>query len=326
MAKEPRIRARGLARRVARRVVRVPNHVLSGLAELLPARRRSGPLVSVIIATYNRPKNLRIAIRSALEQTYRDLEVLVVGDGCTDDTEQVVRSIADERVRWLELETNSGSQSLPNNVGLAAARGTYVAYLGHDDVWLPGHVAALVGAMERDSLDAATTRSFWIGPPGSDALTVSGAGLFSNRSVAGPPSALCHRLDIVERTGGWIDYRELPADRAPDDEFIARVNAASAGRRALRRVGVIKLPAAWRRDFYRSDEASEQAEWFRRSRAPRRLVVGLLMGAITTDLRGRRITLPTDDLEPRPGEHVVDAWRRLKGLPERGGAPPTPSS
>jgi len=313
MAKGPRFHVRELLRRV----VRVPNHLLSGLLELLPARRRTGPLVSVIIATYNRPRNLRIAIRSALEQTYRNIEVLVVGDGCTDDTEQIVRSIADERVRWLELGTNSGSQSLPNNLGLAAAQGTYVAYLGHDDVWLPGHVAALVGAMEHRSLDAASTRSFWIGPPGSNALRLSGAGLRSNRSVAGPPSALCHRLDIVERTGGWTDYRELPADHAPDDEFIGRVNAASVHVRTLRRAGVIKLPAAWRKDFYRSDDASEQADWFRRSRRPRRLIVRLLVRAIATELRGQRATLPTDDLALLPGEHVVDAWRRVKGLPKR---------
>lgn len=195
---------RSRASQLARGIDRLPNHLLSALAEFAPTRSVSGPLVSVIIATYDRPANLRLAVDSALLQTYRNIEVLVIGDGCTDGTEQVVRSITDERVRWFSLETNSGSQSLPNNLGLAQARGTYVAYLGHDDVWLPGHLQALVATMEREALDLATTRCFSIGPPGSNALSLSGAELRARRQVTIPPSALCHRLDIVGRAGGWI--------------------------------------------------------------------------------------------------------------------------
>jgi glycosyltransferase involved in cell wall biosynthesis len=291
-------------------------NALSAFAEFFPTKLKSAPLVSVIIATYNRPRNLEIAIESVLRQTYQNFEILVVGDGCTDDTKQAVKGIKDDRVRWLALKENSGSQSLPNNLGLAQARGTYIAYLGHDDVWLPNHLSALMRSMEKSSLDVATTRCFSIGPPGSNALILSGPRLIERQGFT-PPSALCHRSDIVKLSGNWIDYKKLPPNYPPDVEFIDRLNSASARKRSLRQVGVIKLNAAWRKDFYQSEGALEQAHWLQRSRRPHRLVFFLLAKASLWAVLPPQIKLPTDGVSLRTGEHLVDAWRRVKGLPER---------
>jgi glycosyltransferase involved in cell wall biosynthesis len=74
-------------------------------------RAPDGPLVTVVIATYNRSAVLRYALASALRQSYRRLEVLVVGDACTDDSSEVVASFGDPRVRWINLPSNSGSQA-----------------------------------------------------------------------------------------------------------------------------------------------------------------------------------------------------------------------
>src|ERR1041385_1945984 len=101
------------------------------------------PRVSVIIPTYNWSSVLRYSIRSALWQTMQDFELIVVGDGCTDDSAEVVASFQDPRVSWHNLPSNCGSQSIPNNKGLELARGQYVAYLGHDDIWLPQHLEIL---------------------------------------------------------------------------------------------------------------------------------------------------------------------------------------
>jgi len=77
------------------------------------------PRVTVIVATYNWSTVLPYAIASVLDQTMRDFELLVVGDGCTDDSEQVVAGIRDPRVRWINLPANTGHQFGPNNRGLS---------------------------------------------------------------------------------------------------------------------------------------------------------------------------------------------------------------
>src|SRR6266540_368634 len=113
------------------------------------------PRVTVLIPTYNWSSVLRYALRSALSQTFTDFEVVVVGDGCTDDSESVVASAGDARVRWINLPGNTGHQSGPNNEGLRQARGEIIAYLGHDDLWLPHHLAVLVDAIDATGSDVA---------------------------------------------------------------------------------------------------------------------------------------------------------------------------
>ena len=90
-------------------------------------------LASIILPTYNWSAVLPFSIASALDQSFGDFELIVVGDGCTDDTEAVVRSFADARIRFVNLERNSGAQSAPNNAGVELARGRWIFFLNHDD-------------------------------------------------------------------------------------------------------------------------------------------------------------------------------------------------
>src|SRR5688572_29309589 len=96
------------------------------------------PRITVIIATYNWSTVLPYSIGSVLGQSLTDFELLVIGDGCTDDSEQVVSGIGDPRVQWINIPRH-GHQSGPNNEGIRRARSGYIAYLGHDDLWLPHH-------------------------------------------------------------------------------------------------------------------------------------------------------------------------------------------
>lgn len=179
--------------RAAKAATLIPRFVWN--AHVHPKPRRT-PLVSVVIATYNWSSVLRHAIRSALWQTYPSLEVIVVGDGCTDDSADVVRSLGDPRVRWDNLPQNTGSQSLPNNRGVELARGEYVAYLGHDDLWLPTHLAHLVSALQQSRVGLGWSSVEAIGPPRSNVRRVTGLRWK-------PPSAVLHRRDVVEVVGGW---------------------------------------------------------------------------------------------------------------------------
>ena len=300
-----------------KRANRLVGHFFTLLHTFHDSSSRHSPLVSVVIATYNKPETLVWAIRSILAQSYQRFEVLVVGDACTDDTEKQVQDFNDPRIIWFNRDQNSGSQSLPNNLGLEYAKGKYIAYLGHDDLWLPNHLETLVSEMERRKLDVATTRCFMIGPPGSNALYLSGPGLIGTSRIAVPPSSLCHTKEIVSLAGPWIDYRELPPTVAPDAEFVNRLSQLTERRKSLRTASVIKFNAAWRKGSYLSHNADEQMQWFSRTMNHRRLVRGLVGQALSLELFPRKTTLPTDSLILERGEHIVDGWRRIKGLPPR---------
>jgi len=107
------------------------------------------PRVTVIIPAYNRARYLGEAIRSVLEQTFRDFELLVVDDGSTDQTAELIGSISDPRVRYLPQSHRGISPSL--NAGLRAARGECVARLDSDDCWLPDMLESLVAVLDSRS-------------------------------------------------------------------------------------------------------------------------------------------------------------------------------
>lgn len=220
----------------------------------------SAPRVSVIIATYNRSAVLRHAIVSVLAQTFGDFELLVVGDGCTDDSASVVAGFADPRVRWFNLATNSGHQSAPNNEGLRQARGELIAYLGHDDLWLPHHLESRIAAIDAGA-DLAAGLTEIVGA-GERHLDIAPQGLTYHPGIWLPPTTLMHRRIVVERIGTWRDYRELRID--PEADLIERAVAAGFKLVILGRLTAVKFPAAMRRNVYRSSDDSEQASWLAR--------------------------------------------------------------
>src|SRR5205814_4707411 len=94
-------------------------------------------LVSVILPTFNRAHCIGQAIDSALQQTYRDLEVIVVDDGSTDETHQLIkRKYGDlESVKYI-FQENMGVGAA-RNTAIRAAKGEFIAFLDSDDIWKP---------------------------------------------------------------------------------------------------------------------------------------------------------------------------------------------
>lgn len=102
------------------------------------------PDISVILPTHNRSEALEPTIRSVLSQTYRSLELIIFDDGSMDNTLAVAHRFAqlDDRVTVMSSPHASGGPARPRNAAIAAARGRWLAFIDHDDVWLPHRLHA----------------------------------------------------------------------------------------------------------------------------------------------------------------------------------------
>ncbi|MBG0827875.1 CDP-glycerol glycerophosphotransferase family protein [Planomonospora sp. ID67723] len=118
----------------------------------------NAPECSVIVITYNDAARLPRAVRSVLDQSLRNLEVIVVDDASTDDTEQVVRELqeGDQRVRYLRMEGNSGGCGAPRNAGVATARAPYAMFLDSDDRLSMHACKSMLLEIERTGADFVT--------------------------------------------------------------------------------------------------------------------------------------------------------------------------
>jgi glycosyltransferase involved in cell wall biosynthesis len=243
----------------------------------------SPPRVTVIIPTYNWSSVLPYSVGSALRQTFSDFEVLVVGDCCTDDSEAVVKAVNDERVRWINLPVNTGHQSGPNNEGLRQARGEIIAYLGHDDLWLPHHLSSMLAALEAGAdLAFGMTERITPGLP----RTAVPVKLSYTRGDWLPPTGVAHRRRVTEDVGGWGDYRALTVP--PETDLWRRASARGYKFVFVPRLTALKFPASKRPGVYRDTPHHEQAEWFERVVGERDLealeLAGLLASAVNVQV------------------------------------------
>ena len=92
--------------------------------------------ISVIIPTFNRGNLIRNSIKSVLNQTYKNLEVIVVDDGSTDNTKDVVDKLEDERIKYIKLEENKGGSNA-RNIGIQNSIGKYISFQDSDDIYYP---------------------------------------------------------------------------------------------------------------------------------------------------------------------------------------------
>lgn len=138
----------------------VTNSIKSGTGispkEAIPGQKP--PKVSVIIPTYNYAHFVKEAIQSVLNQDFDDYEIIVVDDGSTDSTPEVVAQFG-RKVRYIRQE-NMGLSSA-RNTGIKAAQGEFIALLDADDIWLPGFLSATIARMEAEPYLGAVHTGFY---------------------------------------------------------------------------------------------------------------------------------------------------------------------
>jgi glycosyltransferase involved in cell wall biosynthesis len=243
------------------------------------------PKVTVIIAAYDCSHLLQLGLASVLAQTYSDFEVWVVGDCCTDDSEQVVASLGDPRVHWCNLPQRVGSQSGPNNEGLRRAQGEYIAYLGQDDLWFPWHLESLVAAIEENNLDFVHALLAIMRPDqGAEGIGSPGTADSYGRCFV-PPSGWLHRRNIIERCGHW----PLPGKLPGGVDFVLQRRAFLAGCRfaGTGQLSVIKFPSPFWKTYLRSDRNPQQIYFARLQADPVGLQRELLTELVVEAVRRR---------------------------------------
>ncbi|MDJ0702073.1 MAG: glycosyltransferase family 2 protein [Leptolyngbyaceae cyanobacterium MO_188.B28] len=168
------------------------------------------PTVSVIIPTYNREKLVCKAIKSVLQQTFSDFELIVVDDCSADQTQAAVEQFQDPRIRYLRHEKNAGECGA-RNTGLSAVQGRYVAFLDSDDEWTPQKLDKQVARFEQAPKEVGVIYTWLQVINEQDQVlrlrkpTVQGRLhddlLYGN--IIGTPSTLMVKSDYLQKTDGF---------------------------------------------------------------------------------------------------------------------------
>lgn len=194
------------------------------------------PLVSVVIPTHNRADLLLSAIRSVLKQTYTSWELIVVDDGSTDATAEVMDPfLRSNRDQIKYIKKKNGGCASARNAGLKAATGDYLCLLDSDDLFMPAKLEVQVGLLERypstgfvysDAFEFdALTGHAWL----SRVANQGGQGDFALQHFMtnhARPGALLYRKSILDRVGGFREdfrYNE-------DSHFLQRIALLEDGR------------------------------------------------------------------------------------------------
>lgn len=267
--------------------------------------------VTVAIATYGRGRHILPTLRSVQLQQFAGFEALVVGDGDTSGAGEAVAALGDPRFRFVNLPERIGAQGGPNNRALDEARAPVIAYLGHDDGWLPDHLSALLSTYAGGAaiVMSGIATIFAAG----EAPRVRGlfAGLRSAfvDDVVAPPTALSHRTEGFPR---WRARSEVGT--GADVDLVARAMGGGLAAASTGRITALKWNAMTRYLSYVVPSSDEQADAVAAIEAGRG--ADLAQEALEAANAAGRVMLP---VPPPVGDHAAGARRsdeaRGLGLP-----------
>lgn len=208
-------------------------------------------LVSVVIPVRNREKTIQRAIDSVLRQTYSNIELIVIDDGSTDNTVEKIRLYQDRRIRLICLKEHRGANKA-RNIGIADAKGDYIAFQDSDDEWIPEKLVTQISYMKRNMFDACYSAYFRHIGDETEIIPLE----YKNRekyeknikevlkqgNSIGTPTLVIHKNVLVKMNGEGFDEK-LP--RLQDYDFAIRIAKCVA-------IGYIDIPLV---HAYRSDNS-----------------------------------------------------------------------
>ena len=238
----------------------------------------AAPLFSIVLPTHNRPDVLHFAIRSVLAQTIRDFELLIVGDGCTDQTAEIVKGFDDARITWFDLPKAPNFGYANRNIVLRQVRGKYIAFMAHDDLWLPDHLERFIPVFERPGIELAYSQPVWVSPDGKitptifnlvdDALTLEM--FLAKKTNRIPAACVVHRRQCLDRYGYWDD--SLP--REGDLDMWGRIIKGGGRQNVayLRAATCLHFRADWKKKNSILDEEIVGKEHYETARAVQKIL------------------------------------------------------
>lgn len=160
----------------------------------------AAPFFSIIIPTFNRSQRLLVAVQSVQQQTFKDFEIVVVDDGGSDDSKEMLRQLNDPRIKYLRQE-NAGP-SAARNTGIAAAIGKYFLFLDSDDSLTPGVLQAHHHALLANGAQLSFSYASYLNERGEEFVRIKPS---TNHGAFGPRLSGAFAIDasLLGQVGGY---------------------------------------------------------------------------------------------------------------------------
>jgi FkbM family methyltransferase len=200
------------------------------------------PLVSVIIPVYNAERYIGRTLESILNQTYKNVEIIVINDGSTDKSEQIISNYQNEKIKYIYQENRGCSAA--KNTGLAYAKGDFIQYLDADDLLSNDKIEKQVELLKNEPLKIAVckTLSFESDPSTENGIEIDTQFLYTTDDTLGfllnlyglnnrggmiQPNAFLVSRQLADKIGGWDT--SISPSRDEDGEYFCRAILASTG-------------------------------------------------------------------------------------------------
>ncbi|MEI8366557.1 MAG: glycosyltransferase family 2 protein [Parachlamydiaceae bacterium] len=232
------------------------------------------PRFSILLPTHNRADVVGLAIASVLAQTESDFELLIVADGCTDSTCDVIANFKDSRIRLFDLPKAPHFGYANRNIALRESRGRLIAYVAHDDLLLPDHLELMGNLLDSSKASWGYSRPLWVSTDGIIVPFCTNLNLtderedFLERFNTIPAICVVHNRTVFEDSGFWPENLAFAADWELWKQIIKSSRAPPA---FLRQPTTLHFSADWKCSRHASMKEmdtllsiADHAEWWPR--------------------------------------------------------------